>query len=70
MELERQASVESAWLTATLMRQKKIPSIRALLAPPKPLRGKEVLNMLRVRTKNLPKRTWEEWLKVSSAPSE
>lgn len=70
LEREREDRIEAAWLGSLLQRQKKLPSLKTLLSKPKPLRGKEVLAMLRARTRNLPKRTWEQWCKVSSGHSE
>lgn len=64
LKREQHDRIELAWTIAMLMRAKKIPSIKTLLAEPKPLSGNQALAMIRARTRNLPKRTWQEWLKA------
>lgn len=55
-----------AWSVAALTRSKKLPDLTRFLEPPSTPRGEDALSAMRSFAKTLPKRSWEEWRKLSS----
>ena len=59
--------VEMVWMCAVLNRADKLPELAELLdgkAPPEP---EELQAHMRALSETLPSRSWEEWLRMSSA---
>jgi hypothetical protein len=64
---EAMASRYLAFNVASLSRAKKLPRPREFIAGgPDKVRGDDALAMLRAHAARLPKRSWEEWRKLSS----
>lgn len=68
IELQAMADRALAFNTAALTRAKKLPGWREFIAGRETkAQGRAALAMLRDHARRLPKRTWEEWRKLSSA---
>jgi hypothetical protein len=67
LKAEAMASRYNSYNTAALSRAKKLPRPREFIGGgPDKVRGDDALAMLRAHAARLPKRSWEEWQKLSS----
>lgn len=60
--------VELAWLGAVLSRAKKIPNLAELFKDTTPMEPQELQAHMRALAETMPKRSWEEWRRMSSEP--
>jgi hypothetical protein len=68
VEMLARADRVLAFNIAALSRAKKLPRPREfIMGGPDKVRGKAALDMMRAHAARLPKRSWEEWRKLSSA---
>jgi hypothetical protein len=60
--------IEMVWLGAVLHRAEKVPPLAELLDGKQPLEPEELQAQMRALAETLPKRSWDEWRRMSSEP--